>query len=146
MLIPRRRWLRYNNSVFEDMTSRRRARTRTRASCTHTRFSWIIYLTDLPTGRFYVYNPASSLSRLVSHHIQLASGRHTGVSYQWPINAGRGSTIRVYLRARRDRFRECPRGTEFFFQPPSFSTRFSEKREILANGIANENAALCKLH
>jgi len=61
MLMHRRRWLRYNNSVFEDVTSYTPARTHTRRG-THMRFSWIIYLTDLPTGRFYVYNPASPLS------------------------------------------------------------------------------------
>lgn len=95
MLMRRRRCLRYNNSVFEDVTS---CAPRAQAIRSYARFSWIIYSTDLPTGRFYIYNPACtslSLSFVFSfslspaiRHMQFASGRRTGVSYRWPINAG----------------------------------------------------------
>jgi len=139
MLMRRRRWLRYNNSVFEDVTSytpaRAHARTHTctRAACTHMRFSWIIYLTHLPTGRFYVYNQTSS--RFVSHHIQRAFGRHTGVSYRWPINAGRGSTI--YPRIPAGTARSVSRmpawhGTGIFSDP--FSIRFSRSARYSPTG------------
>lgn len=118
------------------------------------RFSWIIYLTDLPTGRFYIYNPASlslffssslSLPLSVFRHIQSVSGRRTGVSYRWPINAGVwkhdiyirvytcGLSTRIGLENARAAF-DCDGISQLRF------SMLPQKRELLADGITSAKA------
>lgn len=138
MLMHRRRWLRYNNSVFEDVTSYTPPRTHTHAYARRARicafrglFIWQISLRGVST--FITRYPLGLCPTIYIY--SAASGRRTGVSYRWPINAGvEARYIRVYLRARRDRFRECPRGTapEFFSAP--FSIRFSRSARYSPTG------------
>jgi len=103
MLMRRRRWLRHNNSVFEDVTSCRHI-----APSAHTRAHarsalFVDYLFDRsPYGVFLRFQPSVppspfslSLSLSLSLYLLLCvlpyttrpADRCTGVTYRWPINA-----------------------------------------------------------